>query len=154
MKELTEYRKSLLNRLVQVAQEFRLACLAAKDAFTPIAGDWNIHQIAVHARDVDQLVYGSRARRTAVEDNPEFQNFDGDTYMAEHYSANEPLNKILDQLVKNVESLVQVLRELPDEAWSRESSHVRLGHGFTLQAWVEKGLAHLEEHLGTIKRRD
>ena len=57
---------------------------------------------------------------------PEFQNFDGDTYMAEHYSANEPLNKILDQLVKNVESLVQVLRELPDEAWSRKSSHVRL----------------------------
>jgi len=153
VKELQEYRTSLLDRLVQVAQEFRRACLAAQDAFIPIDGGWNIHQIAVHTRDVDQLVYGSRARRTATEDNPEFQNFDGDAYMAEHYSANEPLNKILDQLVINVESLVQMLRGLPDEAWSRESSHVRLGHGFTLQAWVERGLAHLEEHLGTIKRR-
>jgi hypothetical protein len=154
VKELQEYRTSLLNKFVQVAQEFRLACRAAEDAFTPIDGGWNIHQIAVHTRDVDQLVYGSRARRTAMEDNPEFQNFDGDTYMAEHYSANEPLNKILDELVRNIESLVQVLRELPDEAWSRESSHVTLGHGFTLQAWVERGLAHLEEHLGTIKRRE
>jgi hypothetical protein len=154
VKELQEYRTNLLNRFVQVAQEFRLACLAAKDAFTPINGGWSIHQIAVHARDVDQLVYGSRARRTATEENPEFQNFDGDTYMAEHYSANEPLNKILDELVNNVESLVNVLRELPDEAWSRVSSHVSLGHGFTLQAWVERGLAHLEEHLGTIEHKD
>jgi len=153
VKELQEYRNSLLDTLVQVARKFRLACLAAKDAFTPINGGWNIHQTAVHARDVDQLVYGSRARRTVMEENPEFQNFDGDTYMAEHYSANEPLNKILDELVNNVESLVQMLRELPNDAWSRESSHVSLGHGFTLQAWVEKGLAHLEEHLGTIEYR-
>ena len=151
MKELLEYRKSLLDRFEQAAQEFRLTCLAAKDAFTAIDGGWNVHQIAVHARDVDQMVYGSRARRTAMEENPEFQNFDGDAYMAGHYSANEPLNKILDELVQNVESLAQTLRELPNEAWSRQSSHATLGRGITLQTWVEKGLAHIEEHLRTVR---
>ena len=152
MKELQEYRKNLLDRLVHVAQEFRFACLAAKDPFRPIDGAWSIHQIAVHTRDVDRLVYGSRARRTALEKDPEFQNFDGDAYMAEHYSAHEPLSKVLDDLVQNVEDLVQTLRELPNEAWARPSSHVTLGHGFTLQSWVERGLAHMEEHLRTVRQ--
>ena len=154
MKELLEYRASLLERLVHAAQNFRHACLAAEDAFTPLDSGWSVHQIAVHTRDVDQMVYASRARRTALEQDPEFQNFDGDAYMIEHYSANEPLDKILDELVQNVESLAQTLRALPKEAWSRESSHVTLGHGFTLQAWVERGLAHIEEHLRTVRPSD
>ena len=151
MKELLQYRSELIERLDQVAHSFRNQSLIADDAFAPIDGGWNVHQIAVHTRDVDKLVYGSRARRTAVEDNPEFQNFDGEAFMAEHYSASEPLNEVLDELVQNVDDLVQILRDLPREAWSRESRHVMLGHGFTLQRWVERDLAHIEEHLKTIQ---
>jgi hypothetical protein len=151
MKELLEYRANLINRLVEVSHEFRDACLAVKDAFITLDGGWNIHQIAVHTRDVDKLVYGSRARRTASEEDPKFQNFDGEKYMAEHYSASEPLNEIVDELVVSVEVLAQFLRDLPPQAWSRESRHVTLGRGFTLQKWVERDLAHIEEHLKTIK---
>ena len=150
MKELLEYRASLMDRLVKASREFRRECLAAKDAFASLDGGWSIHRIAAHTRDVDQLVYGGRARRTAMEDNPEFQSFDGEAYMAEHYSAGEPLNKITDELVENVESLAQLLHDLPAQAWSRQSRHVTLGHGFTLQTWVERDLAHIEEHLKTI----
>ena len=153
MKELLEYRTSLIDRLVRAAHEFRTECLAVKDRFAPLEeGGWNIHQIAAHTRDVDKLVYGSRVRRTAIEYNPEFQNFDGDAYMAEHYSASEPLNEILDGLVENIEGLAQMLRGLASEAWSRESRHATLGHGFTLQTWAERGLAHIEEHLEAIKK--
>jgi hypothetical protein len=151
MKELQEYRTNLINRLVTVSHEFRDACLAAADAFASLDGGWNIHQIAVHTRDVDKLVYGARAGRTAVEENPEFQNFDGEKYMAEHYSASEPLNEIVDEFVASVEVLAQFLRDLPPQAWSRESHHVTLGRGLTLQTWVERGLAHIEEHLRAIK---
>ena len=152
MKELLEYRASLMDRLVKASREFRRECLAAKDAFASLDGGWSIHRIAAHTRDVDQLVYGARARRTAMEDNPEFQSFDGEAYMAEHYSASEPLNKIADELVESVESLAQLLRDLPAEAWSRESRHVTLGHSLTLQTWVERNLAHIKEHLETIKK--
>ena len=151
MKELLQYRSELIERLDQVAHSFRNQSLVAEDVFAPIDGGWNVHQIAVHTRDVDKLVYGSRARRTVVEDNPEFQNFDGEAFMAEHYSASEPLNEVLDELVQNVDDLVQMLRDLPREAWSRESRHVMLGRGFTLQRWVERDLAHIEEHLKTIQ---
>jgi hypothetical protein len=108
--------------------------------------------VAAHTRDVNGLVYGLRARRTAQEENPEFPNFDGDTYMAENYNAREPLSEILDGLIKEVETLAGMLRELPAEAWSRQSRHATLGGGFTLQTWVERDLAHVEEHLETVKK--
>ncbi len=153
MKELIEYRMSMMDRLAAAAREFRTECLAVKDPFQPLeAGGWNVLEIATHTRDVDRLVYGARARRTAEEDNPDFQNFNGEQHMAANYSAYMPLEEILNQLVDQVESLVQMLRELPGEAWARISSHEMLGHGLTLQSWVEKDLAHIEEHLETVRR--
>jgi hypothetical protein len=153
MKELIEYRTKLIARLVEAAHEFRAECLAVPDVTMPLEnGGWTVHQIAAHARDVDRLVYGLRARRTAAEDNPDFQNFDGEEYMAEHYSKNEPLSKIVDDLVEQAEGLAGELRALPSEAWARLSSHVMLGQGLTLQTWVEKDLAHIEEHLQTLRK--
>ncbi len=153
MKELTEYRAKLIARLVEAAHEFRAECLSVQDVTMPLeAGGWTVHQIAAHTRDVNELVYGMRVRRTAAEENPQFQNFDGEEYMAEHYSKSEPLNEILDGLVQQVESLAEELRLLPPEAWARLSSHVMLGRGLTLQAWVEKDLAHIEEHLQEVKK--
>jgi hypothetical protein len=152
MKELIEYRTKLIARLVAAAREFRAECLGVQDAAMPLeAGGWTVHQIAAHTRDVDKLVYGSRALRTAAEHNPEFQNFDGEQYMAEHYSKSEPLVEILDGLVEQVESLAEELRVMPSKAWARLSSHVMLGRGLTLQTWVEKDLAHIEEHLETVR---
>ena len=153
MKELSEYRRNLIERLVNAAGDFRAACLAVRDAYAPLgAGEWNVHQVAVHTRDIDKLVYGLRARRTAEEENPEFRSFDGDEYMAEHYNAGEPLEAILNGFVEGVESLTKMLRALPDSAWARESRHATLGSGFTLQTWVERGLAHIEEHAEMVKR--
>jgi uncharacterized damage-inducible protein DinB len=153
MKELLEYRARLLEKLVAAAEEFRAEYLAVKDPYAPLEeGGWNVHQVAVHTRDVDKLVYGARARRTAVEDNPEFQNFDGDAYMAQHYDAGESLNNLLNGFVESVRALAELLRSLPAEAWSRVSRHATLGGGFTLQTWVERDLAHIEEHLGTIRK--
>ena len=153
MKELNEYRTLLINKLVATAKEFEAACLAVKDPYVPLdEGGWNVHQVAAHTRDVDKLVYGMRAQRTAHEDNPEFENFDGDEYTRDHYSAEESLQTLLSGFVENVEALAVLLRTLPPEAWSRVSRHAKLGNGFTLQTWVERDLAHIEEHLETVKK--
>ena len=153
MKELLAYRTNLIAKLAAAAKDFRAACLAVKDPYTPLEeGGWNIHQVAVHTRDVDKLVYGLRAQRTALENNPEFQNFDGEAYMAEHYDAGEHLDELLDGFVVSVQDLAKNLRALPSEAWSRESRHTTLGSGFTMQTWVERDLAHIQEHLETVKK--
>jgi hypothetical protein len=146
---------NLMNRLEEAAKEFRSACLSIADPHAPLEeGGWNVHQIAVHTRDTDQLVYGLRARRTAMEENPEFSTFDGEAYMAQHYDVNESLNEIVDSFVQNVEALVELLRSLPEAGWSRLSRHTILGSGITLQTWVEKDLAHIREHLETVKKRE
>lgn len=152
MKELAEYRMKLMDRLADAAKAFRTQCLALQDPYAPLEEDgWNAHQIAAHTRDVDKLVYGLRARRTALEHNPEFPNFDGNAYMAENYDPTESLSELLNGFVESVESLIELLRALPVEAWSRESRHATLGSGFTLQAWVERNLAHIQEHLASVK---
>lgn len=153
MKELLDYRARLIENLVAAAKEFRAQCLAVKDPFAPLEeGGWNTHQVAAHTRDVDAMVYGMRARRTAVEDNPEFPSFDADKHSAEHYTAGEPLETLLDGFVASIESLTAMLRGLAGEAWARESRHATLGSGFTLQTWVERNLAHIEEHMQTVVR--
>jgi len=154
MKELKEYRVNLINRLEKAATAFRDECLAVQDPYAALEENgWSVHQIAVHTRDSDRLVYGLRVRRTAMEDNPEFQSFDGDVYMAENYDASESLSELLDGFVGSVTALVELLRALPDNAWARVSRHNTLGSNLTLQTWVEKNLAHIEEHLKAIQKQ-
>jgi hypothetical protein len=151
MEQLIEYRQQLLTRLEGSAREFRVACQAAAGrTVAREADEWNVHQIAVHARDVEKMVYGARIRRSLEEENPLFQNFDGDTWIAEHYDPNESLASVLDELVDSVEQIVARLRELPPEVWTRPSKHETYGTGFTTQAWVERSLAHIDEHLKTV----
>ena len=153
MKELAEYRMKLMKRLEDAANEFRNECLKAEDPNTPLEADgWTLHQLAVHTRDVDELVYGLRARRTAVEENPEFPNFDGEAYISANYNASEPLDEVVNSLAENVRALVEWLRALPIGAWSRVSRHTTLGSELTLQIWVEKDVAHIEEHLEAVRK--
>ena len=153
MKQLQEYRSKLIDRLEAAAEEFRSACLAVSAPFeAPEKGGWNTHQLAAHTRDVDKLVYGYRARRTASEEKPEFEDFDGEAWMTEHYNPEEPLASILDELSASVTETTSILRALPTEAWGRTSSHEIYGGGFTLQTWVERGLAHIQEHLDTVMK--
>jgi len=153
MSQLLDYRAKLIDRLESATEEFRKACLAVPDAFKPIeAGGWNTHQLAAHTRDVDKVVYGMRIHRTIEQDNPEFPNFDADEWVAAHYDADEPLASILDELSASVKATASTLQSLPSGAWSRESSHETYGGGFTLQTWVERGLAHIQEHLNTVKK--
>ncbi|WKZ37028.1 MAG: DinB family protein [Anaerolineales bacterium] len=151
MKELIEYRVKLIARLMEAAREFRSACESYSNPFIPIEGEWTLHQIASHTRDVDRMVYGTRIRRTLHEENPEFKSFDADAWMAEHYNKEEPLVNILDEFSANMDGLCKTLESLPREGWSRESRHETQGGELTLQLWVERSLAHVEEHLQSAR---
>jgi hypothetical protein len=153
MKELNEYRVLLINRLKAAASEFCDACRAYADPFAKVEGDWTLHQIAAHTRDVETSVYGMRIRRTLNEAAPTFASFDADAWMAQHYKKDEPLENILSEFEAAVNETFKMLTEMPQEGWSRLSYHEVMGGEFTLQLWVERSLAHIEEHLGAIKRK-
>ena len=152
MKELLEYRKRLIARLGMAAEDFCAACGGVDDPLAaPAAGGWNAHQLAAHTRDVQQVVYGMRIRRTAEEADPQFENFDAEGWNLDHYRVDEPLETILGELREAAGNCVDLLRELPAASWSRTSGHVVYGGGFTLQTWVERALAHIEEHLESVR---
>lgn len=153
MNELAEYRLKLLDRILEATAEFCAACKAVKDPSAAAdEGGWNTHQLAAHTRDVDRLVYGLRTRRTVNEDNPEFEKFDADHWVQTQYDPSEPLASILDDFSASMTELVSMLRGLPPAAWARESRHPTLGGGLTAQTWVERGLAHIEEHLASVRK--
>jgi hypothetical protein len=154
MKEVIEYRVKLIERLREAAQEFRAACEAIHAAGKKIDGDWTLHQIAAHTRDVNKLIYGSRVHLTISENNPEFKNFDADNWMRAHYNLEESLSTILDEFTFNVEDLCNELNNQPREAWSRVSRHETMGSELTMQLWVERSLAHIEEHLQAVKKAE
>lgn len=153
MKELLEYRDRLIARLGTASEEFCAACGGLDDPLAvPPAGGWNAHQLAAHTRDVQQVVYGMRIRRTLEEEDPQFENFDAEEWNKGHYRADEPLESILHELREAVGGCADMLRELPAANWSRTSGHVVYGSGFTLQTWVERALAHIEEHLASVRQ--
>ena len=139
--------------MLAAAETFCAACLAVADDKAPLeAGGWNVHQLAAHTRDVEIFVYGKRMRRTVAEENPEFQDFDAETWMAAHYDPNEPLKDLLDQFMTSVQEAADWLESLPASAWTRKSRHESVsGKTFTLKNWVERNIAHIEEHLETIE---
>lgn len=152
MKELLEYREKLVARYSEATKEFCAACELFENPFGKIDGDWNVHQIASHIRDVEMQIYGARIRKTLNEDNPYFKNFDADTWMSTHYNKDEPLNKILIDFDSSVTDLCSILKGLQQADWSRLSSHESGGNALTLQIWVERSLAHIEEHLQALKK--
>lgn len=152
MKELLEYRVKMIDRLSKAAREFQQASESLDDPFIKIDGEWTLHQIASHLRDVDKLIYRERIHRTKNEDNPQFKSFNADDWMSQHYKKDEALKNILDELVGNIDELCNFLKNLPVEAWSRESRHETIGEALTLQLWVERNLQHIEEHLLSLKK--
>ena len=148
--ELNAYRSKLLARTLAVTKEFCALCHQIPDPFKPLTPDgWNTHQMAAHVRDVDKHVYGLRLRRAVAEDYPIFQNFDSEDWLAQHYSPEEPLNDTLKDFQDSIHGLVGWLSSLTPSDWSRSTRHEVYGD-FAMQAWAERGLAHIEEHLHSI----
>lgn len=152
MKELLEYRVKLVDRLEEAAQEFYDVCNAINDPFMKVEDEWTVHQIVWHTRDVEKLIYGARIRRTLDEENPEFKSFDADAWMTKNYNTEESLADISNAFLLNIKDLCKLLSGLPREAWSRVSRHETIGGELTLQLWAERSLAHIEEHLKTLKK--
>lgn len=150
-KELLEYRARLLDQWLEKTHAFVAACRAVTNPHAALEpGGWNTHQIAAHVWDVDRRAYGLRIRRILNEDLPVFENYDGDAWMTDGYDPAMPLDAMLNELTARAEEIIPVLRALPPKAWNRLGRHAVQGD-LTLQTWVERALAHVEEHLSTVR---
>jgi len=151
-KQLLDYRANLLEQIRVKAESFCAAARAVKNPLAPFEENgWNTHQLVAHVWHVDLHAYGMRVRRTMQEEYPVFQNYDGDGWMANEYSPSLSLESMLTEFSARITEMLSMLHALVPEGWSRLSRHETAGE-LSLQTWVERGLAHIEEHLATIQK--
>lgn len=153
MEELWAYRGRLLERhAAQVAalQSVLDGIPARRLRLSLPGGGWSAHQLAVHVRDVEIQAYVARVHRILAEEDPRLADFDAEAFMAEHYSSAEPAAQIVQDVVLARQGVRRVLAFDDARAWSRTGRHPALG-ACTLQAWVERAVAHLDEHLEQLE---
>jgi hypothetical protein len=153
MEELLEYRQRMINKIDSAPELVDAAILRIKDPTQPLEADgWNIHQVVAHMRDVNQHVYLLRLHRIIDEENPMFEDFNGDAWMAEHYQPHEPIQKLASEFKEQCSTSVDWLKNLPHEDWNRPGRHPSFGK-HSLQWWVERTLAHISEHLVQLESK-
>ena len=85
----------------------------------PAPNEWSVHAVVAHLRDVEQHVFLKRIGRILSEEQPQVANFDQEQWNREHYSAMEPLDKIIAELRAARAEELEILRKTSDEDWAR-----------------------------------
>jgi hypothetical protein len=141
----------LFSGLRNAPRQLKKDMSAIVDAFMPMKpGEWNLHQIVFHMRDVNAEVYLPRLKRIVEEWNPTFENFDGKQWMATHYDAGENLDDMVDELATQCVETADWLESLPETDWERLGTHPSLGT-HALEWWADRTLKHIEEHLAQVR---
>ena len=111
----------------------------------PVPGMWSIQQVVVHLADSEQ-VFADRIKRVIAEDNPMLLAFDENKWSSNlHYNEQSAHDAgVMIELARM--QIAQVLRALPDEAFSRSGNHSVAGP-VTLAELIVKATKHLEHHL-------
>ena len=148
---LETYRRGLLDTYQAQVDGLRQALQSrAGDEHHPLEpGGWSPHQVAWHVRAVETQAYLPRLERLLTEDHATLQDFDGEGWMARHYTPDEAWERIVDELQTARRMMRRRLEISPDGVWSRVGRHSYWGSR-TLMWWVERSIAHLDEHIAHV----
>jgi hypothetical protein len=149
MEELWTYRQRLLERYAaQIGELRRRLSNWPQDRLrtAPGRGEWSMHQVAAHLRDVEVQAYVPRVHRMLAESEPLLRDFDAEAFMAGHYDPSEPIEQVVADLEQARLGVRRVLAFDDGRAWSRTGRHPALGSR-TVQTWIERAVSHFDEHL-------
>lgn len=117
----------------------------------PAPGTWSIQQIVLHTTDSD-LIASDRMKRIIAEKNPLLLAYDESAFAQNvGYEHLDPFMaaKIFEL---NRGLTAEILRHVPEEAWSRTGIHNQRGK-VTLRELVESYVGHLEHHLKFVREK-
>ncbi len=148
---LKAYRRGLLDTYEAQIEDLRRALHLHRGAEqTPLEhGGWSPHQVAWHVRAVETQAYLPRLERMLAQDRVELNDFDGDGWMDRNYTTHEAWDRIVDDVRTARAALRAKLEAAPDGAWSHLGRH-RYWGSRTLMWWVERSLAHVDEHIAQL----
>lgn len=151
MDELRLYRKSLVERFASVGGDLAKVVgdvVPTADA-DPTRLDYLRKELA-HLRNAEANLFMPCLRKLLEEENPILDCASEETGSLQNGGAKEGIEMLLLQYLDLRGQASDIIRTMQEEAWSRSGLHPRWGER-TLQWWVEKSLAHAEEHLAQMQ---
>ena len=123
---------------------------SAKQMHRYAPGKWSIKEVVNHITDAER-VFSYRAMRVARNDQTPLAPFDENPYVAAAEADRVEWSALLGEfeLVRN--SSIQLLRNLPDAAWTRMGT--ASGAPISVRAMVLIMYGHVAHHLGIVRER-
>lgn len=115
----------------------------------PVAGTWSIQQIIMHLMDSD-LIASDRMKRVIAENEPQLIGYDESAFAKHLHYEKLDAEAACQAFAINRQLTATILRNLPDEAFSRVGIHNEAGR-LTLAQLVQTYVNHLDHHLRFIR---
>ena len=147
---MTPEQQTLVERIRVSARllEQVVAAIPTNKQSVPLReGEWSVHRILLHSRDIVMLGYGTHIRRLVLETDPVFGRFSED-YRVRHPGEDESVEHIMFMIKSEHELLARLLEHLPAEDWQR--SGISNGQRRNIEFWAMRVAGHAEEHAAQI----
>jgi len=151
---LTPEREAFIRRYEQGPAKLRAAWDKVPPEarkWRPAEGKWSPHEVVCHAADSETNAY-ARIHFLATEPNPTIQGYD-QAHWAEaldYHSA--PVDRAFATVEAVRASTAELLRRLPESAWTAGGTHTETGRRFTGDDWLRVYSEHLDKHAAQIER--
>jgi hypothetical protein len=119
--------------------------------FVPESGKWSIRQIMAHLAD-SEMVGTMRMRQVIAENEPKLEAFDQDAWVKNlDYGRRKP-SQSLETFRRTRSENYELLKDLPEEAFSRVGNHSERGR-ITLMQMLRGYAEHAESHATQLRAR-
>lgn len=142
---IDESGKELLDYLAQIPED--------EINRSPAEGEWSVHAIMAHLRDVEQQVFLKRIQIILTQPEPaNVEDFDQDVWNKDHYDPSEPLKKIISEFRAARRKELALLRGMPDLRWSSYCIHPHYGK-ISVEYIATHNYSHTLDHLHQMLER-
>lgn len=116
----------------------------------PAPGKWSVHEIVCHCAD-SEVNASQRIRYVLAEKQATIVGYDQDEWARAFDYHALPLEPALRALEGTRAHTAELIRRLPDEAWSKAGTHTESGR-YSAEDWLRIYSDHLDKHAGQIDR--
>jgi hypothetical protein len=117
--------------------------------FVPAPGKWSLRQIICHLAD-SEMIGRYRMASAIAEDNPSLQWYDQDAWATKLDYSKRKFSQALETFRRVRGENYELLKDLPEETYSRTGVHSRLGP-MTLKDLLKMYAEHAEGHARQIR---
>ena len=144
-------RDRMIDQYATGAARLRAAVQAApREAlqWRPAAGEFSVHEIAVHCADSETNAAG-RIRYVLASKDATISGYDPGQWAVTLDYHSHPLEAALAAVEAVRANTAPLLRGLPEDAWDRSATHSESGR-YTAADWLRIYSEHVEEHIAQI----